>query len=130
MFRTPPIRSIAIAAAVATALGAATPTLAQQIEDRIVVTAPAVEYERDRFRLGEAESVSVTRIVSTADLDLRYEGDLDELHRRVAFAAELACDDAEVLIRDSLTADRECEREARRDAGRQIEAAVARDYRY
>lgn len=94
------------------------------VQDEIVVTAPYTIY-RDRDRNGEV--VSVTRIVDTRDLDLRYVAHVDELKRRVNSNARLACEQADRAMRGaSSTSDRECYRKAVRDAQPQVVAAVDR----
>jgi len=94
------------------------------VQDEIVVSAPYTIY-RDRDRNGDI--VSVTRIVDTRDLDLRYVAHVDELQRRIDINARIACEQADrATRRSSSTSDRECIRKAIRDAQPQVVAAVDR----
>lgn len=100
-----------------------------QSSDEIVIVAPyTVRRDARRSSAGRLdETVSVTRIVSIRDLDLRYPAGVDEMNRRIAYTAELVCDEAEAhMSASSATTDRECERRAIRDARRQARMLVER----
>jgi UrcA family protein len=65
------------------------------------------------------------RVISTKDLDLRYDGDVYELHRRIEAVAEESCDEVERASPGvPLTTERECVREAVRDAMAQADDLV------
>lgn len=119
-------RSIAIAAALG-ALTLAVPAAAQSVdkgayadayyEDELVITAPYIERERRGAGINRTEEVSVSRIVSARDLDLRYDSDVAVLRQRIRDTAELVCDEARYELRGSpMESDRECVRDAVRDA--------------
>ena len=65
--------------------------------DEIIVTAPYVEREvtgRD-VTGARIETLTTSRAVETADLNLRYRSDVRELHRRIDAAAANACREIE-----------------------------------
>lgn len=89
-------------------------------EDEIVITAPYTVHR-------DGEAVSVSRTVSVKGLDLRYASAVEELNRRVAVTAEIACDEAEDYLRaQSATTDRQCVRNAIRGARSQVAALIDR----
>lgn len=120
------IPSLLCAGASALAL-IATPALAQSYNDEIIVGPPTVErHTTGRSSSGiPIEEMSITRVVSARDLDLRYDADVHELHRRISVTARAMCDD---LDRASsglmITSDRECVRDAVRDAMAQVDVAI------
>jgi len=94
--------ALALAAAAALTLIAA-PSFAQSYDDKgayddeIIVTAPYVQREvtgRD-VTGARIETLTTSRAVETADLDLRYNSDVRELHRRIGDAAARACTEVE-----------------------------------
>jgi UrcA family protein len=71
------------------------------------------------------EDLTVQRIVATDDLDLRYDSDVGELHRRIRATARDACNEIDRASRGVLiTSDRECIRHAVRDAMAQADDLV------
>ncbi|MGE0046620.1 MAG: UrcA family protein [Hyphomonadaceae bacterium] len=98
-------------------------------EDEIVVYPYGVRRERmGRGPLGaRMQEISVSRVVTTDGLDLRYDGDVSALRARVRDTAFEACAIAEDMLNDlTLTSDRECVRDAVRGAEADIDAAVRR----
>lgn len=137
MRSNPSLRAMLVAIATATSLAAPValvipaPSRAQTYvayEDEVVITAP---YAVRRYDSRGQSVVSVTRAVSTRDLNLYYTADVDRLYQRVAETARLVCDEADNAMRGrSVTSDRECFRKAMRGATPQVEAVVARRSRY
>lgn len=124
------LRTLFAAAAVALV---AAPALAQDYyydeEDDIIVEAPGVY--RDRVGRSPSgipiEEVTLHRVVSSDDLDLRYsDADVDELYRRIDYTVREACDDIEHHYSQGapITTERECVREATRDAYAQADELV------
>jgi UrcA family protein len=95
-------------------------------EGDIVVTPYTREHIRRSPLGGRDERVSMSARVATHDLNLRYDGDVRELNRRVTFTARDLCNELERVARDTITSDRECVRGAIRSAQPQIDAAVHR----
>jgi UrcA family protein len=120
--------ALAMLGAVAS-LAVAGPSLAQD-EDDIVVTPPYNVHRQTTGRSAAGariESVSVSRVVTTEGLDLRYDADVSELNRRISYAAADVCDYAGDLLRIvSATSDRDCVRAAIRGARPQVRDVVAR----
>ena len=105
-----------------TALGFSGVALAQ--DDEVIVKPPAYWVEHHRsFRAGD--SVAVSEIVSAQDLDLRNDPDVDELYQRIDYTAHEVCriagDEVGTTSRDE---DRQCVRDALRDAHRQADNLV------
>lgn len=108
----------------------AQPSTVVAAENEIVIRAPYTVRRtvgREPGSLQDEEVVSVSRIVDARDLDLRYDASVDELNRRIAYTADIVCDEAEAHMRaDSATTDRQCEREAMRDARMQARSLIER----
>ena len=130
-------RALLTAAALVFTLSVSAPVLAQddkayvQEDEGIVVTpAPYVvhRYSTLRRSLGEpTDTLSLSTVVSSDDLDLRYASDVRELRRRVRGAAQDVCAElADYMAGQSLTSDAECVRGAVADARPQLEAMVYR----
>lgn len=111
----------------------AAPAFAQSVkdtgyyDDEITVVAPYVYRERTgRSSSGiPIEELTFQRVVDTTGLDLRYESDVDELYRRIEYTAREACDEVERASRGApITTERECVREATRDAIAQADALI------
>jgi UrcA family protein len=123
-----------VAAAGALSLIAA-PAIAQDYyDDEIIVEAPGVVRERtgERSSIGAPiEELALQRVISTKDLDLRHDADVYELHRRIHNVAAESCDEVDRASQGvPLTTERQCVREATRDAMAQADALVlqARGY--
>lgn len=125
---------VSMAALIAAGL-AMTPALAETYKvasnDEIVIVAPyTVERDVDRsFGVGpDNERVAVSRRVSLKGLDLRYEGAVDELNRRINWTAVQVCEEAELHMRNTTTgtSDRECVRDAVRRARSEAELHIDR----
>ncbi len=97
------------------------------VEDDIIVVAPHERYiTRDRNAVsGRSEEVTVQQVVYSNDLDLRRDYDVELLRERIRQTAIEACDVAERGENLSLTTDRECVREAMRDAMAQAESLIS-----
>ncbi|MEQ1809911.1 MAG: UrcA family protein [Terricaulis sp.] len=96
-------------------------------DDEITVVAPYVYRERTgRSSSGiPIEELTFQRVVDTNGLDLRYDSDIDELYRRIEYTAREACDEVERASRGApITTERECVREATRDAVAQADALI------
>lgn len=96
-------------------------------DDEITVIAPYVYRERTgRSSSGiPIEELTFQRIVDTNGLDLRYDLDIDELYRRIEYTAREACDEVQRASRGApITTERECVREATRDAVAQADALI------
>jgi UrcA family protein len=95
------------------------PTAFAKDNDDIVVNAPyTVHHGRD------GREVRVSRVVSTSDLDLRYDSDVQVLHQRISATARIACDEAEDVMPFSATTDRECVRNAVHGARSKVRAVI------
>jgi UrcA family protein len=126
------LSALALAAAGALTLIAA-PSFAQvysdkvAYDDEIIVTAPYVQREvtgRD-VTGARIETLTTSRAVETADLNLRYNSDVRELHRRIGDAAANACREVEEASTGvSLTPRSQCIRDAERGAMAQADALV------
>ena len=126
------LSTIALAVAGALALIAA-PSFAQSYDDKgyyddeIIVTAPYVHREvtgRD-VTGARIETLTTSRAVETADLNLRYNSDVRELHRRISDAAANACREVEEASTGvSLTPRSQCIRNAERSATAQADVLV------
>lgn len=129
---------LAIAAAASALTFAMSPSFAEKTaetalyaneEEEIVIYPYGVRRESiGRSPLGaRVEEISLSRIVSADGLDLRYDGDVDELRRRISYTAQLVCDELDAELRGhSMTTDRQCVRDAVRDAEPQVDALVQR----
>jgi UrcA family protein len=96
-------------------------------EDEIIVIAPGVQRETTGRSASGAriQTLTTSLVVNTADLDLRYDADVDELHRRIGATAREACNELDRASRGVLlTSDRECVRDAIRDARLEADAMV------
>ena len=128
-----------LAAASAFALLAA-PALAQSVNkgsaaadvyaDEVIVIGPRVQrdYTGRRTSTGAPiNELSTQRVIAFNDLDLRYEGDIRELRRRIHDAAVDACREIEASTAEPLLDSRsECVRDAERDGVEQINSLVVR----
>ena len=132
-----PVKSSHLSAFALAAAGALTliavPSFAQSYDDKgyyddeIIVTAPYVQREvTGRDTTGALIETSTTqRAVETGDLDLRYNGDVRELHRRIGDAAANACRELEESSPGvSITPRSQCIRDAERGAMIQAEAMI------
>ena len=91
------------AALVALAAGAAclaAPAFAQ--DDTIIVTVPHKQIVGRTSSGAPIERLSVSRVVSARDLDLRLTADVNELNRRIDFAARHACRELNARYPDSV----------------------------
>ncbi len=135
---TPP-RTTLLAIAALGAFAIAAPALAKDLKDQgyagepaaysddITIFAPRVYRERTgRTTSGiPIEELTLQRAVSTHDLDLRRNADVEELHRRIRETAEQSCDEINRASQGApLTTERECVREATRDAMAQADALI------
>lgn len=111
----------------------ATPAFAQSVketgyyDDEITVVAPYVYRERTgRSSSGiPIEELTLQRVVDTDGLDLRYDADVRELYRRIEYTAREACGEVERASRGApITTERECVRDATRDAMAQADALI------
>ena len=121
--------SLLIAAAATLFAGVATPSFAQYYDDEIVVVPYGVQSEvtgRSSTTGAPIETRSLSRVVTTEGLDLRYDAAVDELYRRIEFTARESCDELGRTADIQLTTDRQCVNEAVRDAMPQADAVVAR----
>jgi UrcA family protein len=126
------LSALALAAAGALTL-IATPSFAQDYSDKvayddeIIVTAPYVHREvtgRDASG-ARIETLTTERAVETGDLNLRYNSDVRELHRRIADAAVNGCREVEEASTGvSLTTRTQCIRDAERSATAQADALI------
>ncbi|MGE0829925.1 MAG: UrcA family protein [Hyphomonadaceae bacterium] len=122
-------RRLPLIAALAAFGAFAAPALAQgnyvsKSGDEIVIRPYGIERHSNRF--GE-EIFSLTRVVTSSGLDLRYDNDVNELHRRVSYTARSICEELDDELRGrTVTTDNQCVREAVRGARPQIEAAIDR----
>lgn len=112
----------------------ATPAFAQTkydsdyYDDEITVVAPGVVRERTGRRSSSGipiEELTLQRVVTTDDLDLRYDADVDELYRRIDYTVREACDEVDRASQGApITTERQCVREATRDAMAQADALI------
>lgn len=93
--------------------------------DEITVYAPREVVGRSPTTGAPIERVTVSRVVSVRDLDLRTEWGVDELTRRVREAAVSACREIEANEPFVLDDDRSCYREALDRAMVQVDAAIS-----
>ncbi|MGQ0532160.1 MAG: UrcA family protein [Caulobacteraceae bacterium] len=129
MTRKSSVRATLAFLALSTLALAAAPAVAQSYDDdEIVVVAPGVVREPTGRRTSSGIPITdlvTQRLVTAKDLDLRYDADVNELHRRIRVTAEDACNDIERASAGMLiTSDRECVRDAMRDAMAQADALV------
>lgn len=129
---------LALAAGVAALGMAAVPAVAKDVTYTPAYYAPAsttaVVYEDDivivpyGIREGRDGTLTMSRAVSIKDIDLRYDAGVDELNRRITWTAREICDELDDASRSSLllTAERDCVRDAVRDARPQVDAAIQR----
>ena len=127
------LSAFALAAAGALTLIAA-PSFAQDYpdkgpyyDDEIIVTAPYVDREvTGRDATGaRIETLTTSRAVETGDLNLRYNGDVRELYRRISDAAANACRDIEDRSNGvPITRRSECIRNAERSATAQADSLI------
>ena len=126
------LSALALAAASALTL-IATPCFAQSYDDKvayddeIIVTAPYVQRAVTGRDVTDArnETLTTSRAVETADLNLRYNNDVRELHRRIGDAAANACREVEEASAGvSLTPRSQCIRDAERDAMAQADTLI------
>ena len=94
----------------------------------IIVTAPGVERYNTGRRTSSGAPIQVVReqrVVTTADLDLRYNADVRELRRRINDTVADACRSVERHVEVPLDSDRDCIHDARRDAMAQADDLIA-----
>jgi UrcA family protein len=114
---------LALVVAAVAGLGVAAPAFAQ--DDEIIVTPYQVHRDYDRRSGGDVYSLSA--LVTTKGLDLRYNSDVDVLQDRISYTARDVCEAIEDAVRrDLTTSDRQCIREAVNRAQPQVRAVVAR----
>jgi UrcA family protein len=97
-------------------------------EEDIVVTAPGVHREitgRSASTGAPIETLTEQRVVTTDDLDLRYDGDVQRLYRRIDRTVAAACRSVERRVDTPLDDDRDCVRDARNDAFAQADHLIA-----
>jgi len=122
------VAALALIAAPSIALGKDKPGYEEAYYDEeIIITAPGV-YRDETGRTASGariETLTTQRVVYTGDLDLRYSADVDELHRRIQVTAREACNELE-RHSDGIMLDsqRECVRDATRDAMAEAQAMV------
>ena len=121
--------TLLIATAVSAVCMLAAPAMAQDYyDDEIVVRAPTVEreYTGRRTSIGAPiNELTLRRVISARDLDLRYDADVDELYRRIDIVTAEACAEVERASRGvPLTTRRDCIRDARRDAVAQADDLI------
>jgi UrcA family protein len=121
--------TLLIAAAASAFCLFAAPAIAQDYyDDEIIVRAPTVEreYTGRRSSIGAPiNELTLQRSISTADLDLRHDGDVRELYRRIDRVAFEACSEVERASRGvPLTTRRDCIREATNDAMAQADGLI------
>lgn len=128
--KTPALLIAASAIALSTL---AVPAFAQKYDgqyyydDEITVVAPEIFRERvGRSNSGiPIEELTAQRVVDTSDLNLRRDADVRELYRRVEYSAREACGEVARASRGaSTTTQRECVREATRDAMAEADAMI------
>jgi UrcA family protein len=110
------MRKILIAGAAISAFAAAAPAVAQPTVGEVTVTGAWYE---------DGRPVSLSRPVSYADLDLRYQRDQDILRQRVNATARSLCDELGENRPDHTNLGKSCEVRAVNDAMDQMHAAVA-----
>lgn len=121
--------TLLIAAAASAFCFFAAPAIAQDYyDDEIIVRGPTVErtYTGRRSSIGAPiNELTLQRTISTKDLDLRYDGDVRELYRRIDRVAYEACDEVERASQGVLlTTRRDCIRDATRDAMAQADDLI------
>lgn len=135
MTRTSSHRLLTVLGAASALALLAAPAIAQKYpsdrayyDNEIVVVAPGVHRESTGRRTGigaRIEELSTQRIVSTADLDLRSQRDVNELRRRIHATAREACNELERessgIMLDSTS---ECVRDAVREAMAEADARI------
>jgi UrcA family protein len=104
-------------------------------ENEIVVVPYGIQrYETGRRApgsIGNEEILQMSRVVSTDGLNLRYDPDVDALRQRIEYTAREICRDLDrAAFGDSITSDRECYRDAVREAEDQVDRAVLRARTY
>lgn len=137
-----PFRSALFVGAAAIMAFAGTPSFAQTVAkgeyyetNEIVVVPYGIQRERTGRRasgsLAPEETLTLSRVVSTDGLNLRYEADVSALHQRVEVTARDICNELDrATAGASTTSDRECVRDAVRAAMPQADAAVFRARTY
>lgn len=128
---------VSLIALAAAAAALAAPALAQDkmkvadasfySSDEIIVVPYGVQrYTTGRSSIGAPiETRTLSRVVDTSDLNLRYNSDVVELQRRIAFTARESCRELRRTADIPLDTQRQCVNEAVRDAQAQVESAVA-----
>lgn len=101
----------------------ATPAAAQKgyADDGVIVILPPV-YSTGVYGPNGRERSEVR--VSTRDLDLRYAVDVETLNQRIRDGARLACDVLDDAARLDPGEERECRRDAQRNAMREARAMI------
>jgi UrcA family protein len=96
-------------------------------DDEIIVIAPGVQRETTGRSASGAriETLTTSLYVDTSDLNLRYDSDVGELHRRIRDTAREACNDLDRASRGvMLDSDARCIRNATREAMVEADAMV------
>lgn len=137
------LQALALATTAAAALAFAAPALAKKPasydqpiaysssyeSDEIVVVPYGIQrYETgQRTSLGGREEVfTLSRIVTSDGLNLRYDADAAELYRRIDATARDICNELDRATPTSSTTDRECIRDAVRQARPHADAMIYR----
>jgi UrcA family protein len=97
-------------------------------EEDVVVTAPGVHREitgRSASTGAPIETLTEQRVVAANDLDLRYDGDVQRLYRRIDRTVAAACRSVERRVEVPLDDERDCLRNARNDAFAQADELIA-----
>lgn len=106
------------------------PYAADVYADEIIVIAPGVRRDDTGRRTSSGAPInelSTQRVVAFNDLDLRYDGDIRELRRRIHDAAVDACREIEASTAEPLLDSRsDCVRDAEQAGVEQINSIVIR----
>ena len=123
--------AMALAAASTLALLAA-PAFAQNYsdkpqygEDDIIIVAPRPGGDRDSATGAPVETLTEQRAIETKDLDLRDDGDVHELYRRIDRTVAAACRSVQSRLDVPLDSNRTCMHDAREDALAQADRLIA-----
>ena len=92
--------------------------------DDLTVTAPRQSTGRSATTGAPIERVSLSRVVSLHDLDLRTDWGVDAMYERISQAARAACRQIDVMHPISIQGDPPCLRGALEDAYLQAEVAI------
>lgn len=133
------LQALALVTTAAAALAFAAPALAKTpygysqpaayTENEIVVVPYGIQrYETGRRTSigGREEMLTLSRVVTADGLNLRYEADAAELYRRIDATARDICNELDRAAMGSSTTDRECIRDAVREARPHADAMIYR----